>query len=54
MNVNKQGFVRYLKTAYIDSFPDHFSFILNLKVGNVLTADLFYNDNSVLEKWAKV
>lgn len=25
---------------------------LNLKVGNVLTADLFYNDNSELEKWA--
>lgn len=26
---------------------------LNLKVGNVLTADLFYNDNAELEKWAK-
>lgn len=25
---------------------------LNVKVGNVLTADLFYNDNSELEKWA--
>lgn len=25
---------------------------LNLKVGNVLTADIFYNDNSELEKWA--
>ncbi len=81
MNVNKQEFMRYLKTAYKDSFPDHFSFIqmkviqqlwysdfellkkaydtgiekgLNLKVGNVLTAGLFYNDNSELEKWAKV
>lgn len=26
---------------------------LNLKVGNVLTADMFYNDNAELEKWAK-
>ncbi|CAM3746329.1 purine-nucleoside phosphorylase [Mesobacillus zeae] len=26
---------------------------LNLKAGNVLTADQFYNDNSDLEKWAK-
>ena len=26
---------------------------LKLKVGNVLTADLFYNDHSELEKWAK-
>lgn len=26
---------------------------LNLKVGNVLTADLFYSDNNELEKWAK-
>ncbi|MBT2690229.1 purine-nucleoside phosphorylase [Bacillus sp. ISL-47] len=26
---------------------------LNLKVGNVFTADMFYNDNSELEKWAK-
>lgn len=26
---------------------------LNLKVGNVFTADLFYNDNAELEKWAK-
>lgn len=25
---------------------------LNLKVGNVLTEDLFYNDNSEFEKWA--
>ena len=25
---------------------------LSLKVGNVLTADLFYNDNAELEKWA--
>ncbi|WP_251553780.1 purine-nucleoside phosphorylase [Neobacillus muris] len=26
---------------------------LNLKVGNVFTADSFYNDNAELEKWAK-
>jgi len=26
---------------------------LNLKAGNVFTADQFYNDNSELEKWAK-
>lgn len=26
---------------------------LNLKVGNVFTADLFYNDNADHEKWAK-
>ncbi|EIJ78532.1 purine nucleoside phosphorylase [Bacillus methanolicus PB1] len=26
---------------------------LNLKVGNVLTADMFYNDNAEHEKWAK-
>lgn len=26
---------------------------LNLKVGNVFTADQFYNDNAELEKWAK-
>ena len=25
---------------------------LNLKVGNVFTADLFYNDNAQNEKWA--
>jgi purine-nucleoside phosphorylase len=26
---------------------------LNLRVGNVFTADMFYNDNAELEKWAK-
>lgn len=26
---------------------------LNLKVGNIFTADMFYNDNSELEKWAQ-
>jgi purine-nucleoside phosphorylase len=26
---------------------------LNLKVGNVFTADMFYNDNAELEKWAR-
>ncbi len=26
---------------------------MNLKVGNVFTADMFYNDNAELEKWAK-
>ena len=26
---------------------------MELKVGNVFTADQFYNDNSDLEKWAK-
>ncbi|MGM0875256.1 MAG: purine-nucleoside phosphorylase [Bacillota bacterium] len=26
---------------------------LNLKVGNVFTADMFYNDNAELEKWAQ-
>ncbi|MBM7602137.1 purine-nucleoside phosphorylase [Metabacillus litoralis] len=26
---------------------------LNLKVGNIFTADMFYNDNAELEKWAK-
>ncbi|KAB2338169.1 purine-nucleoside phosphorylase [Cytobacillus depressus] len=26
---------------------------LHLKVGNVFTSDMFYNDNSELEKWAK-
>ncbi|MCM3163826.1 purine-nucleoside phosphorylase [Metabacillus litoralis] len=26
---------------------------LNLKVGNIFTADMFYNDNAELEKWAR-
>jgi purine-nucleoside phosphorylase len=26
---------------------------LNLKVGNIFTADMFYNDNAELEKWAQ-
>lgn len=38
-----------LKAAYEQTIEEG----LNVKVGNVFTADLFYNDNAEHEKWAK-
>ncbi|GIN70136.1 purine nucleoside phosphorylase DeoD-type [Bacillus sp. J14TS2] len=38
-----------LKAAYEQTIEQG----LNVKVGNVFTADLFYNDNAEHEKWAK-
>jgi purine-nucleoside phosphorylase len=38
-----------LKKAYDSGIENG----LNLRVGSVFTADMFYNDNSELEKWAK-
>ncbi|GIN56576.1 purine-nucleoside phosphorylase [Lederbergia ruris] len=38
-----------LKSAYEQTIEEG----LNVKVGNVFTADMFYNDNAEHEKWAK-
>src|SRR6478609_8748919 len=57
MNRITFGGVDYAPTANFDLLKKAYDVGsekgLNLKVGNVLTADLFYNDNSELEKWAK-
>jgi purine-nucleoside phosphorylase len=56
MNRITFGGVDYAPTANFDllkkAYDTGLEKGLNLKVGNVLTADLFYNDNSELEKWA--
>ena len=57
MNRITFGGLDYAPTANFDllkkAYDTGLNHGLNLKVGNVLTADLFYNDNAELEKWAK-
>jgi purine-nucleoside phosphorylase len=57
MNRLTFGGVDYAPTANFDLLKKAYDVGvekgLNLKVGNVFTADMFYNDNSELEKWAK-
>jgi len=57
MNRLTFGGVDYAPTADFDlllkSYEAGLKKGLKLKVGNVFTADQFYNDNSDLEKWAK-
>lgn len=57
MNRLTFGGVDYAPTANFDLLKRAYDVGLerglNLKVGNVFTADMFYNDNSELEKWAK-
>ena len=57
MNRLTFGGVDYAPTADFDlllkSYQAGLEKGLALKVGNVFTADQFYNDNSELEKWAK-
>lgn len=57
MNRITFGGVDYAPTANFDllkkAYDSGLEKGLNLRVGNVLTADLFYNDHSELEKWAK-
>lgn len=57
MNRLTFGGVDYAPTADFDllkkAYDSGIEKGLSLKVGNVFTADMFYNDNSELEKWAK-
>lgn len=57
MNRLTFGGVDYAPTANFDllkkAYDSGLEKGLNLKVGNVFTADMFYNDNAELEKWAK-
>ncbi|MCA1030311.1 purine-nucleoside phosphorylase [Bacillus timonensis] len=57
MNRLTFGGVDYAPTATFDllkkAYDSGVEKGLNLKVGNVFTSDMFYNDNSELEKWAK-
>ncbi|MBO1512198.1 purine-nucleoside phosphorylase [Metabacillus bambusae] len=57
MNRLTFGGVDYAPTANFDllkkAYDTGLEKGLNLKVGNVFTADMFYNDNAELEKWAK-
>ncbi|MCE4047331.1 MULTISPECIES: purine-nucleoside phosphorylase [Bacillaceae] len=57
MNRITFGGVDYAPTANFDllkkAYDAGIEKGLSLKVGNVFTADMFYNDNSELEKWAK-
>ncbi|GKU80869.1 MULTISPECIES: purine-nucleoside phosphorylase [Niallia] len=57
MNRLTFGGVDYAPTANFDLLKKAYEVGeakgLSLKVGNVFTADMFYNDNSELEKWAK-
>ncbi|WP_400241812.1 purine-nucleoside phosphorylase [Niallia sp. JL1B1071] len=57
MNRLTFGGVDYAPTADFDllkkAYDSGLEKGLSLKVGNVFTADMFYNDNSELEKWAK-
>ncbi|CAH0347332.1 purine-nucleoside phosphorylase [Bacillus sp. CECT 9360] len=57
MNRLTFGGVDYAPTADFDLLKKAYEAGINkglqLKVGNVFTADQFYNDNSDLEKWAK-
>jgi len=56
MNKLTFGGIDYAPTASFDllkrAYDAGIEKGLNLKVGNVFTADMFYNDNSDLEKWA--
>lgn len=56
MNRLTFGGVDYAPTANFDLLKNAYDAGaqkgLNLKVGNVFTADMFYNDNAELEKWA--
>lgn len=56
MNRLTFGGVDYAPTANFDLLKNAYDVGiekgLQLKVGNVFTADMFYNDNSELEKWA--
>jgi purine-nucleoside phosphorylase len=57
MNRLTFGGVDYAPTANFDllkkAYDTGVEKGLNLKVGNVFTADMFYNDNAELEKWAR-
>ncbi|PAD68147.1 purine-nucleoside phosphorylase [Bacillus sp. 7586-K] len=57
MNRLTFGGVDYAPTANFDllkrAYDTGVERGLNLKVGNVFTADMFYNDNAEHEKWAK-
>ncbi|WP_096154409.1 MULTISPECIES: purine-nucleoside phosphorylase [Bacillus] len=57
MNRMTFGGVDYAPTANFDLLKRAYDVGvekgLNLKVGNVFTADMFYNDNAEWEKWAK-
>lgn len=57
MNRITFGGIDYAPTANFDllkkAYDSGIEKGLNLKVGNVFTADLFYNDNADHEKWAK-
>jgi purine-nucleoside phosphorylase len=57
MNRLTFGGVDYAPTANFDllkkAYDTGLEQGLNLKVGNVFTADMFYNDNAELEKWAQ-
>ncbi|KAB7673036.1 purine-nucleoside phosphorylase [Bacillus sp. B1-b2] len=57
MNRLTFGGVDYAPTADFDllkrAYDSGVEKGLSLKVGNVFTADMFYNDNAELEKWAK-
>lgn len=57
MNRLTFGGVDYAPTANFDllkkAYDTGIEKGLNLKVGNIFTADMFYNDNAELEKWAR-
>ncbi|WP_273128217.1 purine-nucleoside phosphorylase [Bacillus weihaiensis] len=57
MNRLTFGGVDYAPTANFDllkkAYDTGIEQGLNLKVGNIFTADMFYNDNAELEKWAQ-
>jgi purine-nucleoside phosphorylase len=57
MNRITFGGVDYAPTAHFGLLKKAYDYGLekglHLKVGNVLTADLFYNEHAELEKWAK-
>ncbi|KYG30583.1 purine-nucleoside phosphorylase [Alkalihalobacillus trypoxylicola] len=57
MNRNTFGVVDYAPTANFDllknAFEEGVAKGLSLKVGNVFTADIFYNDNAEHKKWAE-
>ncbi|KMK77395.1 purine-nucleoside phosphorylase [Alkalihalobacillus pseudalcaliphilus] len=56
MNRNTFGVVDYAPTANFDllkkAYDEGVAKGLNLKVGNVFTADIFYNENAEHKKWA--
>ncbi|WP_413378253.1 purine-nucleoside phosphorylase [Alkalihalobacillus sp. 1P02AB] len=57
MNRNTFGVVDYAPTANFDllrkAYDEGVAKGLNLKVGNVFTADIFYNENAEHKKWAE-